>query len=237
MSPKDEPYIVVVEPESSLAKTISTTLEKKGYRVKTIPRGQEALRQVSRSQPALMIIDAELPDMSGYEVCRTTQSMNYHVPIILISTMQNSGRKLQQNKHGSSSTGVPDAYLKKPIEESNLLEAVSRQLQELSDVNDESTINLGTVQVDLSTLTVYSPSGKEKLTQREADLLKYLSQQSDKPVDRKALLENVWQYQNTTSTRTVDVHVAKLRAKIEENPSEPEHIITIHGIGYMLKTE
>ncbi len=239
MSREESPYIVLVEPEASLAHTIRSTLENRGYRVKELTNGQQALRQVSRSRALLMIVDAELPDMSGQEVCRTTQSMNYHIPVILLSTMMEPDQNVT-SQHDSPTADKQVAYLKKPIEKQNLLYAVSRQLQDHPDgpdANQSSTVNLGTVQIDLSEQSVFTPAGTRHLTDRETELVRYLYQNANKPVYRKKLLENVWQYQNTTSTRTVDVHIAKLRSKIELDSSEPEYIITIHGIGYMLKTD
>lgn len=230
---------MLVEPEASLAHTIRTILENRGYRVKQLSNGQQALREVSRSRALLMIVDAELPDMSGQEVCRTTQSMNYHIPVILLSTMMNEDQKVSFQT-APSNADKQVAYLKKPIEKNNLLHAVSRQIQERPDAPDASqpsTINLGTVQINLAEQSVFTPTGTRQLTERETELVRYLYQNANKPVYRKKLLENVWQYQNTTSTRTVDVHVAKLRSKIEQDSADPKYIITIHGIGYMLKID
>lgn len=233
MRDSSDSYIVLVEPETDLANTIQRSLEEEGYRVKWMKDGQQSLRQVSRSQPTLMIVDSELPDMSGHEVCRTTQSMNYHIPIVLLSTMDSSGAT-------RSKSGEPDEILKKPIEIDQLIRVANSLIQSANphlDINSGSVLSLGSVQVDLANYSVYTASGTEELTEREAELLRYLYNNPGKPIKRKDLLENVWQYQNTTNTRTVDVHIAKLRSKIERDPSDPEIIITIHGIGYMMETE
>jgi DNA-binding response OmpR family regulator len=181
----------------------------------------------------MMIIDSELPDMSGQEVCRTTQSMNYHIPIILLSAMGG-------NRVFGPNSSQPDGIINKPVEVARLLKEVNQQLQTYNpdlDVDNSSVLSLGSVQVDLKSQTVYTTGGTQELTDRETELLRYLDKHPNKPIKRKNLLENVWQYQNTTNTRTVDVHIAKLRSKIEQDPSNPDLIITIHGVGYMLNKE
>lgn len=229
----DSKKIVIVEDEPSLVFTLQDTLENEGYKVFVAEKGDKAVDIVKKEEPNLMILDLMLPGMSGYDVCRKVRDMNYTFPIIMLTA-----RNQEIDKVTGLNIGADD-YITKPFGVKELLARIQARLRRSDKYAKMTPINevdLDPIYIDLKNASADHPDkGKVELTTREVELIRYLVSHSNEPVSRDALLENVWRYEFSTNTRTVDVHISKLRSKIEEHPDDPKYLVTLHGVGYMLK--
>lgn len=227
--------IVVVEDEPSLIFTLQDTLENEGYNVFIAENGVDAVEIVKRENPDLMILDLMLPEMSGYEVCKKVRDMQYMFPIIMLTA-----RDQEIDKVTGLNIGADD-YMTKPFGVKELLariQARMRRSETYAKAKPVNNLELEPVSIDLKASKVTHPdNGEQELTTREVELIRYLASHANEPVSRDALLENVWRYEYSTNTRTVDVHISKLRSKIEEQPDDPKYLVTLHGVGYMLKMD
>lgn len=225
--------IVIVEDEPSLVFTLQDTLENEGYDVYVAEKGDDAIDIVKKENPDLMILDLMLPGMSGYDVCQKVREMNYTFPIIMLTA-----RDQEIDKVTGLNIGADD-YMTKPFGVKELLARIQARLRRSDKYANMTPINevdLEPIHVDLKNAIAEHPDkGEIDLTTREVELVRYLVAHSNEPVSRDALLENVWRYEFSTNTRTVDVHISKLRSKIEEHPEDPKYLVTLHGVGYMLK--
>lgn len=225
--------IVIVEDEPSLVFTLQDTLENEGYNVFVAEKGDKAIDIVKKENPDLMILDLMLPGMSGYDVCQKVRGMNYTFPIIILTA-----RDQEIDKVTGLNIGADD-YMTKPFGVKELLARIQARLRRSDKYANMTPINevdLDPIHIDLKNAVAEHPEkGDLELTTREVELVRYLVAHSNEPVSRDALLENVWRYEFSTNTRTVDVHISKLRSKIEEHPEDPKYLVTLHGVGYMLK--
>jgi len=231
MSAKDK-KIVVVEDEPSLVFTLQDTLENEGYQVFVAEDGKTAVDLVKQEDPDLMILDLMLPGMSGYDVCKKVRDMKFTFPIIMLTA-----RDQEIDKVTGLNIGADD-YMTKPFGVKELLARIQARLRRASAYAKSGPVDvvtLGPVKIDLNESEVHRPGGDMELTTREVELIRYLVAHANEPVSRDALLENVWRYEYSTNTRTVDVHISKLRSKIEMHPDDPRYLVTLHGVGYMLK--
>lgn len=224
--------ILIVEDEPSLVFTLQDTLENEGYLVTVVNNGADALNHISRKTPDLMLLDIMLPGMSGYEICKKVREDKYTFPIIMLTA-----RDQEIDKVTGLNIGADD-YITKPFGVKELLARIQARLRRshtYSRPGSISELQLGDVKVDLNNAVAIRPDGNQELTTREVELLRYLYAHANEPVSRDLLLEHVWRYEFSTNTRTVDVHVSKLRSKIEMKPDDPHYLVTLHGVGYMLK--
>ncbi len=225
--------ILIVEDEPSLIFTLRDTLENEGYQTLVAENGMDALKIVEETRPDLMILDVMLPGMSGFDVCRKIREKKLLFPIIILTA-----RDQEIDKVTGLNIGADD-YITKPFGVKELLARIQARLRRSDDYSGRKNdlIALGEMQLDLNEGIVRRPDGDQELTTREVEVLRFLAGFPNEPVTRKALLENVWRYEfsSNTSTRTVDVHISKLRTKIELRPEDPRYLVTMHGVGYMLK--
>lgn len=225
--------IVIVEDEPSLVFTLQDTLTSEGYDVFIAEEGDKAVEIVEEENPDLMILDLMLPGMSGFDVCREVRDKNYTFPIIMLTA-----RDQEIDKVTGLNIGADD-YITKPFGVKELLARIKARLRRSDTYSKMSPVNeidLDPIHVDLSNAVAEHPQeGDLELTTREVELIRYLISHSNEPVSRDDLLENVWRYEFSTNTRTVDVHISKLRSKIEVKPDDPKYLVTLHGVGYMLK--
>lgn len=226
--------ILVVEDEPSLIFTLRDTLESEGYQVYVSEDGSHAVEIVKEHNPDLMILDIMLPGKSGYDICKDVRALKYTFPIIMLTAKDQEIDKVKGLNLGA------DDYLTKPFGVKELLARIQARLRRAgtySSSHEVEMLNLGSVKVDLLESEVTFPDGSiNELTAREVELIRYLLSAKGEPVSRDELLEKVWRYEYSTNTRTVDVHISKLRAKIEIHPDDPRYLITLHGVGYLLKT-
>ncbi|SHG11686.1 two-component system, OmpR family, response regulator VicR [Fodinibius roseus] len=225
--------IIIVEDEPSLVFTLEDTLENEGYHTFVAEKGDDAVDIVKNEDLDLMILDLMLPGMSGYDVCKKVRAMNYTFPIIMLTA-----RDQEIDKVTGLNIGADD-YITKPFGVKELLARIQARLRRSNQYAKAKPINeleLGDIHIDLKNARADHPErGDIELTTREVELIRYLAAHANEPVSRDALLENVWRYEFSTNTRTVDVHISKLRSKVEMHPDNPKYLVTLHGVGYMLK--
>lgn len=225
--------IVIVEDEPSLIFTLQDTLENEGYEVLVAKTGQQGVDIVKEQNPDLMVLDLMLPGMSGFEVCEKVRSMNYTFPILILTAKDQEIDKVTGLNIGA------DDYMTKPFSVKELLARIKARLRRSETYGKAKPVNevkLDPINIDLKNAVAHHPeNGEIELTTREVELIRYLVTHANEPVSRDALLENVWRYEYSTNTRTVDVHISKLRSKIEVQPDDPNYLVTLHGVGYMLK--
>jgi DNA-binding response OmpR family regulator len=225
--------IVIVEDEPSLVFTLQDTLESEGYDVTVVQEGDKAIGTVKDVEPDLMLLDIMLPGTSGYDICKEVRELKYTFPIIMLTA-----RDQEIDKVAGLNIGADD-YMTKPFGVKELLARIKARLRRANAYTKSGPVEmlkLGDVKIDLKESKVIKPNGVEhELSTREVELIQYLVSKANKPISRDDLLENVWRYEYSTNTRTVDVHISKLRAKIEMQPDDPRFLVTLHGVGYMLR--
>ena len=222
------PKLLLVEDESSLVLTLTDLLGSEGYQVESTGDGERALEVASQGNFHLIILDVMLPRKDGFEVCRALRRRGIHTPIIMLTALGQVEDKVSGLKVGA------DDYLAKPFEPSELLARLEALLRRVSAPreNREETYRFGTVVVYFRRTVVERDGKPVDLSAREFELLTYFIQQKGDTVSREELLRQVWGYEASTLTRTVDAHIWMLRQKLEENPQNPRHFLTIRGLGY-----
>tara|TARA_Y200000002_G_scaffold383300_1_gene405096 strand:+ start:18592 stop:19296 length:705 start_codon:yes stop_codon:yes gene_type:complete len=226
--------ILLVEDEPSLIFTLKDTLESEGYQVIVSEDGEQAVGLAQEHKPDIMILDIMLPGKNGYEICQEIRSLKFTFPIIMLTAKDQELDKVKGLDIGA------DDYITKPFGVKELLARIQARLRRAgtySSSNNIEVLQLSATKIDLlESKAIFADGKTNELTAREIELIRYLLQAGGEPVSRDELLEKVWRYEYSTNTRTVDVHISKLRAKIESQPDEPHHLITLHGVGYLLKT-
>ena len=221
-------HLLLVEDESNLAFLLSERLHREGYRVDTCSDGEQGLIQAAGGTYDLAILDIMLPGRSGFEVCRELRHRGIGMPILMLTARGGVADRVTGLKLGA------DDYLAKPFEVSELLariEALLRRAKATPKAAD-SVFTFGELTVDLRGKEVTRKGQPVDLSAREFQLLNYLITHREAAISREELLDKVWGYQSIPNTRTVDVHIAQLRQKIEDNPKEARYIVTVYGCGY-----
>lgn len=224
--------IIIVEDEPSLIFTLKDTLENEGYDVHIVENGLDAIELADTIFPDLMILDIMLPGVSGFEVCKQIREKKHTFPIIMLTA-----RDQEIDKVTGLNIGADD-YMTKPFGVKELLARIQARLRRANSYSKAGPIDavtLGDVRIELNESVVVRPDKEVELTTREVELIRFLVANANEPVSRDSLLENVWRYEYSTNTRTVDVHISKLRSKIEMQPDDPRYLVTLHGVGYMMK--
>jgi two-component system alkaline phosphatase synthesis response regulator PhoP len=219
--------ILVVEDEPDMILGLKDNFEFEGYEVLTASDGAAGLEQARAHKPDLVILDIMLPRLSGLEVCKTLRGEGFEAPIIMLTARGQEIDKVVGLELGA------DDYVTKPFSIRELLARV-RAILRRSDGSKRrlSRYRFDDVELDFETYRGTRAGQALDMSPREFELLRYLIERKGETVTRERLLEDVWGYENYPSTRTVDTHIAKLRAKIGDSGSEPRHILTIHGSGY-----
>jgi two-component system, OmpR family, alkaline phosphatase synthesis response regulator PhoP len=222
------PRVLVVEDEAGLRLTLTDRLTSEGYRVDTASDGEAGLAQASRGGYDLIVLDVMLPLMSGFDVCRAVRQRGVSTPILMLTARGQVVDRVVGLKLGA------DDYLTKPFETIELmarLEALLRRRSSGAQPGGE-TYRFGDVVVDFRRAEVTRGGDRVELSAREFKLLRHFIAHRGATLSRDELLSEVWGYDEMPLTRTVDVHVAGLRQKVEFNPKLPEFIVTVHGLGY-----
>ena len=220
--------ILLVEDEPSLVLTLSDRLESEGYEVQAVTSGEDALQVTQKRSFDLVILDVMLPGMDGFDVCRELRQERIQVPILMLTARSQVVDRVVGLKLGA------DDYLTKPFEMIELLariEVLFRRGRSTS-VSVAEVYEFGDVRVDLKRAEISRGGESVELSALEFKLLRHFVQHRGELLSRDELLDRVWGYDATPYTRTVDVHIASLRQKVEVNPSHPQFIITVHGLGY-----
>ena len=229
--------ILVVEDEEAIRTGLIDVLIFHGYDVDSAATGPEGLDKALTGQFGLILLDIMLPGIDGYEICDRVRARDRDQPIIMLTAKTSDEEIVQGLKLGA------DDYVPKPFSIQQLvlrIEAVLRRSQ--VGQAQARTINLGNIEIDTENLSGHPVTGGDAdevtFTKREIEVLSYLAQHADRPVSRDELLLKVWGYARDLGieTRTVDIHIAKLRRKIETDPKQPERLVTVRGAGYRLVT-
>ncbi len=220
--------ILLIEDEPGLIVTVSDLLAGEGYEVASAADGESGLATAASGGFDLVILDVMLPRKTGFEVCRELRQKGVDVAILMLTAKSQVVDRVVGLKLGA------DDYLTKPFDPSELLarvEALLRRVQKEHRIPVQ-TFQFGDIQVDFERAEVRKGPNQVSLASKELHLLRYLVDNRDRVVPREELLRNVWEYSSEVSSRTIDVHVAWLRQKLEDNPQMPKHIQTIRGKGY-----
>ena len=222
--------ILVVDDEALLVKGIRFNLKSDGYDVITGSNGQEAVELTKSENPDLVVLDVMMPVMDGLTACSRIREFS-DVPIILLTAKVDDMDKLMGFDHGA------DDYLTKPF---NILElkARIRALLRRSGAGEKQETNRltgGNITLDLDARNAYKGSELVVLTAKQFDVIEFLMRNANRVYSREALLDTIWAYEYRSDIRTVDVHIRRLREKLEENPAEPQHILTKWGVGYYFR--
>ena len=221
------PRILIIEDEPDLALGLRNNLEYEGCEVITAHDGEEGARLACQERPDLILLDIMLPRLSGLDVCRQLRGKGMNTPIIMLTARGQEIDKVIGLEIGA------DDYVTKPFSIRELLARVHVQLRRLSRQGTESgTHRFAEIELDFARHLAFKKGKPLELSAREFEILKYFLARRGETITRDQLLDEVWGYDNFPLTRTVDNHIARLRQKIEENPAEPQFIITVHRIGY-----
>ena len=223
--------ILVVDDEKLLVKGIKFNLENDGYEVVTGCDGVEALEIASSQSVDLIILDLRMPRMDGLEACRRIREFS-DVPIMMLTAKADDMDKLLGFEHGA------DDYLTKPFNVLELKARVRALLRRSGGSKKEERSNVLTchnMTLDVDARNAYNDGVMVDLTAKEFDLIELLMRNPNRVYSREALLDTIWGYEYRSDIRTVDVHIRRLREKLERNPAEPEHILTKWGVGYYFK--
>ena len=222
------PRVLLVEDEAGLRLTLTDRLMSEGYSVETASDGDAGLSEAASGAYDVIVLDVMLPRLNGFDVCREVRRRGVTTPILMLTARGQVVDKVVGLKLGA------DDYLTKPFETLELmarLEALLRRLPSRVQAGGD-TYRFGDVLVDFRRAEVTRAGRPVELSAREFKLLRHFIAHRGETLSRESLLADVWGYDETPLTRTVDVHVAGLRQKIETNPKTPEHLLTIHGLGY-----
>lgn len=231
------PRILVIEDEPALLDTLSYSLNRQGYQVLTATDGRQGLALARSEHPDLLILDLLLPGMDGLEVCRTLRQTD-DLPIIMLTALADEIDKVVGLEVGA------DDYLTKPFSMRELLARVRAQLRRARLVQERAAaataeparpshrLLFGDLTIDEDRHEATRAGQPLNLKPKEYDLLLFLARHRGIVVSRDLILEQVWDWSYTGDSRTVDVHIRWLRAKIEDDPSHPTRIVTVRGVGY-----
>jgi DNA-binding response OmpR family regulator len=222
--------ILLVEDEPGMQQVLKDNLELEGYVVDIAGNGLTGLQRILDNSYSLVLLDVMLPELSGFDVFKKAREKGVSTPVIFLTAKGEEIDKVLGLELGA------DDYITKPFGLRELLartKAVLRRVESTSGGAAEKMI-LGKIEIDFKTYTATRAGKAIQMTPKEFDLLKFLWQHRNQSVSRDQLLTNVWGYDESLSTRTIDNFILKLRQKTEDNPAKPKHILTIHGFGYKL---
>jgi two-component system alkaline phosphatase synthesis response regulator PhoP len=216
-----------VEDEPGLMLTLTDRLTREGYDVQSTADGESALARASTEAFDLVLLDVMLPRLGGFDVVRELRSKNIETPVIMLTARGHLVDKVVGLKLGA------DDYVTKPFEMVELLARIEAKLRRVpAKPQPADGHQFGDIQIDFRRAVVTKDGATLDLSAREFQLLRYFVEHRGATLTREELLNEVWGYNAMPSTRTVDVHVAWLRQKIEPNSRHPQYILTIHGMGY-----
>ena len=224
--------ILVVDDEDLLVKGIRFNLQNEGYDVITGSNGAQAIELAKSSKPDLIILDVMMPQVDGLTACRMIREFS-SVPIIMLTAKTDDMDKLMGFEQGA------DDYITKPF---NILElkarirALLRRCSPQQQVQ-ENTLTIGSISLDLDGRNAYKDGELADLTAKEFDVIEFMMRNANRVYSREALLDTLWAYEYRSDIRTVDVHIRRLREKLESNPAEPQYIMTKWGVGYYFRKQ
>jgi DNA-binding response OmpR family regulator len=221
--------ILIIEDEAPMRTALADLLAGEGYRVLTAADGESGLQRALAEQPSLLLLDVMMPKLDGFAVCAELRRLASDVPVLMLTA------KGQIEDRVTGLDAGADDYLVKPFSTEELLARVRALLRRVERKGRApAKLKLGDVEIDLARQTALRGRREVHLTAKEFAMLRLLAEARGQPVTREKFLDVVWGYTAFPTTRTVDNHVASLRAKLEKNPDDPRWLKTVHGVGYKL---
>ncbi len=226
--------ILIIEDDAAILRGLKDNLEYESYEVLTAADGEEGYHLIKEKKPDLIILDLMLPKMNGYELCRKVRNEGVTTPILMLTAR---GEEMDR-VHGLD-LGADD-YVTKPFSVPELLariRAIIRRIQKAKTGELPKELQFGEVSIDFKSFEARKGAEILDMSRKEFGILRFLAARAGEVITRDELLDEVWGYDQYPTTRTVDNHIALLRTKLEDDPSKPRHLITVHGVGYKLVLE
>ena len=229
--------VLIVDDEATIRRILETRLKFSGYQVDVAVDGEEAIEKFNTYHPDIVILDIMLPKIDGFAVCQEIRSYS-EVPVIILTAVTDVADRIKGLEMGA------DDYVVKPFSPNELEARIRSVLRRVTDRPVEQTLGdsnnvivIGNLKIDTNKRQVYKNNERIRLTGMEFNLLELLVSNSGKPFSRADILQQVWSYpaDHRIDTRVVDVHISRLRSKLEEDPANPELILTARGTGYMFQ--
>jgi DNA-binding response OmpR family regulator len=222
--------ILIIEDEAPMRRALTDLLAAEGYRVLAAVDGESGLQRALAEKPDLILLDIMMPKLDGFALCAELRRLTNPVPVVMLTAKG----QIEDRVNGLD-VGADD-YLVKPFSTDELLARVRALLRRVERISrGPLKLKLGEVEIDLARQTAVSGKKPIPLTAKEFAMLRLMAEAAGEPVTREKFLDVVWGYTAFPTTRTVDNHIASLRAKLERNPDEPRWVKTVHGVGYKLE--
>lgn len=222
---KPKNKILVVDDDAALSEMLQLVLRQEGFETAHCPHGSIALDTFRDTNPDLVLLDLMLPGRDGVSICRDIRAES-GVPIVMLTAKSDTADVVAGLEAGA------DDYVAKPFKAKELIARIRTRLRRYESEDNSDQLTIGDLTISVSSHTVKRAGTNIALTPLEFDLLLALARRPDYVFSREALLNEVWGYRNAADTRLVNVHVQRLRAKIERDPERPEIVVTVRGIGY-----
>lgn len=223
--------ILVIEDDLAILRGLKDNLEYESYEVVTAADGEQGYGLIKEKKPDLIILDLMLPKMNGYELCRKVRGEGITIPILMLTA-----RGEEMDRVVGLDMGADD-YVTKPFSVPELMarvRAIFRRLQKAKTGDLPAELNFGEISIDFKRFEAKKGGKDLDMSRKEFGVLRLLAARAGEVVTRDELLDEVWGYDQYPTTRTVDNHISLLRTKLEDDPSRPCHLITVHGVGYKL---
>jgi DNA-binding response OmpR family regulator len=219
--------ILIVEDEIQMRKGLQDNLEYEGYEVDFAADGNTGQKKILENVYDLILLDVMLPGKSGFDICKEVRAKGITCPILMLTAKGEEIDRVVGLELGA------DDYIIKPFSLRELLARIKAVLRRSAgSIREGSLITMGKLQINFSSYEAYTDNQSVSMTHKEFEILKYFWQHKNETVNRDQLLSQVWGFETSTTTRTVDNFILKLRQKIEPDPANPKHILTVHGLGY-----
>ncbi len=223
--PSGGALVLVVDDDAALAEMLQIVLHQEGFETAWCSRGDEAFAAFQHSRPDLVLLDLMLPGRDGVDVCRDIRAIS-GVPVVMLTAKSDTTDVVEGLEAGA------DDYVAKPFKAKELVARIRTRLRRLTPEVADETLRIGDLVISIAGHSVHRGEQAISLTPLEFDLLLALARRPRQVFSREVLLEEVWGYRHAADTRLVNVHVQRLRSKIEKDPEHPEIIVTVRGIGY-----
>lgn len=223
--------IIIIEDDVSILRGLKDNIEYESYEVLTATNGEQGYWMIQEKKPDLIILDLMLPKMNGYELCRKLRKEGISTPILMLTA-----RGEEKDRVRGLDIGADD-YVSKPFSIAELLariRAIMRRVQQEKTGDLPGNLHFGDVFIDFKSYEARKGEKVLDMSRKEFGVLRLLAARAGEAVTRDELLDEVWGYDRCPTTRTVDNHISLLRTKLEDDPSHPRYLITVHGVGYRL---
>ena len=226
------PRILIVEDEEPMRLGLRDNLEFEEYEVDMAADGEEGLDKILNHPYDLILLDVMLPKKSGFDVCKEVRKKNITTPILMLTAKGEEIDKVLGLELGA------DDYITKPFSLRELIARIKAVLRRSGPPRSTDTpVKIGRLEINFKAYEAVENDHPVKLSHKEFEILKYFQEHANETIERDTLLNQIWGYDGITTTRTVDNFILKLRQKIEQDPANPRHILTVHGIGYKYITK